>query len=695
MSEPQKQDKPKQEKKQKQPKQVKQPMKAKAEFIDERAKLWEDLKKKMEERIQDKKGKPIKITLPDNSVKEGQSYITTPYDIAKSISQGLANASIVAKVDGQLWDMGRPLEQDCTLELLKWDSEEAREVFWHSSSHILGEALEQVFGILLCKGPPLKDGGFYYEGYLQDGAISDKQFSEIEKVVKDIIKQKQPFERLEVSKDDVLELFKYNKYKCEILKEKVPDNAYCTVYRCGELIDPCKGPHIMHTGKVGGFKVTKNSSSYWKADANNDVLQRVYGIAFPDRKQLKEWEHLQEEAKKRDHRVIGVKQELWMMHKYCPGMVFLLPHGNRIFLALQELARKEYRKRGFHEVQTPNLYNVDLWKTSGHYENYKENMFIQKLDDEEHGLKPMNCPAHCLIFKNRPRSYRELPLRIADFGVLHRNELKGALTGMTRVRRFQQDDAHIFCREDQIESEIAGALEFMKYIYDIFGFTFNLRLSTRPEKFLGTVEVWDRAEKALENALNKFGMPWEFNKGDGAFYGPKIDITLLDALKREHQCATIQLDFNLPERFELEYQNEDIEGQRLSRPVMIHRAIYGSFERFLAILTEHYAGKWPFWLSPRQIIVIPISEKFDEYAKQVHSIFHSEGFYCDLDLSDGNIKKKVRNAQLAQYNYMLVVGQREQDAKTVNIRDRAEAVIGEKKIEEALAFFNQLKKEYK
>jgi threonyl-tRNA synthetase len=666
------------------------------QYFKYRLQKFEELKEKRRQEIGDKLGKEISITLLDGNVKQGKAYETTPYDIAQQV--GLAQNAVVAKVNGALWDLGRVLEEDCQLEFLRFDAKEAQEVFWHSSSHVMGEALEKVYECLLCKGPPMEEGGFYYEAYMNDKQVLEADYAKINQTVNKIVKEKQQFERLVISKEEALDMFKHNTFKVEMLAEKVPENGTCTVYRCGDLIDPCKGPHLIHTGRVQAFQVTKNSSSYWRANSERESLQRVYAISFPDKKQLKEWLHFQEEAKKRDHRKVGKDQELWFFHPVSPGCVFMLPHGTRIFNTLIELTRNEYRKRGFSEVQTPTIYHTDLWKTSGHWDKYSDNMFSLEIDKCIHALKPMNCPAHCLMFKYRNRSYRELPIRFADFGVLHRNELKGALTGMTRVRRFQQDDAHIFCRQDQIGQEIKGALEFMAHMYSIFGFTFKLSLSTRPKLYLGEVEQWNKAEQQLEQALNEFGHPWTIAPEDGAFYGPKIDILVTDALRREHQCATIQLDFQLPIRFELEYADESSGSSTgsVTRPVIIHRAIYGSFERFLAIVTEHYGGKWPFWLSPRQAIVLPVSPKVNEYAEKVREELWLQGYYVDSDLSDDKIAKKVRNAQLAQYNYMLVVGAKEVENNSVNIRIRdEEKEQGTKTIPELIEMFNGLKTNFK
>jgi len=656
-------------------------------YIEDRLKLWDKLKINYDNELANKVLEPITVTLPDGKTVEAKAWRSTPYEVAKGISQGLADNTIIAKVNGELWDLDRPLEVDSTLQLLKIDNEEAQQVFWHSSAHILGEAMERIYGGCLCYGPPI-DGGFYYDMFIDSKGVSNFDYPVMESVVKNIIKAKQPFERLEVNKEDLLEMFKYNEFKVRILNEKVK-TPKTTIYRCGPLIDLCRGPHIRHTGKVKAFKVVKNSSTYWEGDCKAESLQRVYGISFLDNKQMKEWEKFQEEAAKRDHRKIGREQELFFFHELSPGSCFFQPKGAHIYNTLIEFIKHEYRNRGFSEVVSPNIYNIKLWQTSGHWAHYAENMFSFDVEKETYALKPMNCPGHCLIFDHRNRSWRELPLRMADFGVLHRNELSGALTGLTRVRRFQQDDAHIFCTSDQIGQEIINALDFLRHVYTVFGFTFQLRLSTRPDKFLGELDMWEHAEKQLADSLNSFGESWTLNPGDGAFYGPKIDITISDALKRQHQCATIQLDFQLPIRFNLNYISETGEKKR---PVIIHRAIFGSVERMIAILTESYAGKWPFWLSPRQVILIPVGPQFDEYAEKVKKEIYEAGFMCDVDIDHGDtLNKKIRNAQLAQYNFILVVGDKEKNANTVNIRTRDNNVHGEFSIEETIQRLQKLK----
>ncbi|XP_035706901.1 threonine--tRNA ligase 1, cytoplasmic isoform X2 [Folsomia candida] len=660
------------------------------EFIQHRIKLWDKFKEEYKQGLAAKTPEKIGVTLPDGKEVEGQSWRTTPYEIAQGISPGLADAAVISKVDGELWDLDRPLEASCKLQLLKFDDEEAQAVFWHSSAHILGEAMEKIYGGCLCYGPPIQDG-FYYDMYIENDQVSNQDFGALETSIKSIVKEKQPFERLELTKEQLLEMFGYNLFKVRILNEKV-DTPTTTVYRCGPLIDLCRGPHVRHTGKVKALALTKNSATYWEGKSDAESLQRIYGISFPDPKQLKEWKIIQEEAAKRDHRKLGKEQELFFFHELSPGSCFFLPKGAHIYNELITLIKGEYRKRGFNEVVSPNIYNSKLWQTSGHWQHYAENMFAIEIEKETFALKPMNCPGHCLMFSHRPRSWRELPLRLADFGVLHRNELSGALSGLTRVRRFQQDDAHIFCLPDQIGQEIDGALDFLNHIYGIFGFTFDLKLSTRPEKYLGDIEIWNQAEKSLADSLNRFceksSRKWSENPGDGAFYGPKIDITIQDALRRNHQCATIQLDFQLPIRFDLNYIADD--GGK-HKPVIIHRAILGSVERMVAILTESCAGKWPFWLSPRQVCVVPVGPAVNDYAAEIHKKFFDAGFQSEVDLDQGDtLNKKIRNAQLAQFNFILVLGEREKAAGTVNVRTRDNKVLGEQSVPDLIARFKEL-----
>ncbi|KAJ3176335.1 threonyl-tRNA synthetase [Geranomyces variabilis] len=639
------------------------------EYVQWRIEMFEKLKKQADEAVTSKAKDQtaITVTLQNGAEVPAIAWQTTPIEIAKGLSKSLAERAVIAKVDGQLWDLTRPLETSCSLQILDFDNEEGQKVYWHSSAHVLGEACELHYGCHLCLGPPLDDG-FYYEMGM-DTPVLGTDYPVLETLAKKAIKEKQPFERLVMTKAQLLEMFKHNKYKQHFINTKVPDNTSTTVYRCGPLIDLCLGPHIPNTGKIKAFAVTKNSASYFLGDANNDSLQRVYGVSFPDNEQMKKHMQFLAEAAKRDHRRIGKEQELFFFDEMSPGSSFFLPNGAKIYNSLIDLQRKEYRKRGFSEVITPNMYNTKLWETSGHWQNYSEDMFVLDIEKEKWALKPMNCPGHCVMFRHRDRSYRELPLRFADFGVLHRNEASGALSGLTRVRRFQQDDAHIFCALGQLSDEMDSALEFFRHIYGIFGFDFTLKLSTRPEKFLGEIADWDKAEDILTKALDKFGARWELNPGDGAFYGPKIDVIISDALRRKHQCATIQLDFQLPQRFELQYRTKEMTYER---PVMIHRAILGSVERMIAIMIEHFAGKWPFWISPRQIIIVPVASKYNDYAEEVRQILFDNGLNVEADLSDLTLNKKIRNSEVALWNFTFVVGEKEQEARTVNCRNNRE-----------------------
>lgn len=492
-----------------------------------------------------------------------------------------------------------------------------------------------------------------------------------------------------MTKEQALQLFDYNPFKCEIINDKVQDNEMCTAYRCGDLIDLCKGPHLPNTSFIKCMQLLKTSSSYWKNNSDKATLQRIYGISFTSEKEQKKWNILQQELAERDHRTIGKKMNLFFFNKQSCGSAFFLPKGMKVYNALVDHIKQCYLRRGFEEVLTPNIYNKNLWEISGHWEHYRENMFCFSCDKTEYALKPMNCPAHCLLFQSQSRSASELPIRYAEFGALHRNELSGALTGLTRVRRFQQDDAHIFLRVDQIEEEIKKCLNFMSEVYSKFGFNFTLELSTRPEKdYMGSLEIWDNAENIMKQALIAFcGDAWKLNAGDGAFYGPKIDVHIKDAIGREHQCATIQLDFNLPERFKLEYNDKG----EMKRPVIIHRAIYGSIERFMGIIIEHFKGDLPFWISPNQCKVLTIGQEqeVNEHAGNILMMLKTNGFNCESDLSDHTIQKKIKQAQLDKFHYMIIIGNKEQETLKVNIRSRSK-VIGNYNGEEMVEYFNKL-----
>mmetsp|Transcript_9084 Transcript_9084/g.26054 ORF Transcript_9084/g.26054 Transcript_9084/m.26054 type:complete len:718 (+) Transcript_9084:353-2506(+) len=651
-------------------------------YYQKRVELFESYLERESSKLEAAKAaaEPIKIIMPDGAERAGIKLVTTPFDVAKEISSGLAKKCVVAKVDGSTWDMARPLEGDCALQLLTFDDSEGKETFWHSSAHVLGEALELEFGVDLTIGPPIEEG-FYYDCSMGDATLTDSDLTRVEKRVSNAIKEKQRFQRVVVSRDEALEMFQENKFKIEII-QGLPADATISVYRVGPMVDLCSGPHVPDTSILKAVALTSCSRAFWRADTSKDALQRVYAITFPDNKQLKDYQHRIAEAKKRDHRLLGQQYNLFFFHPLSPGSCFFQPLGARIYNSLVNYIKEKYWEYEYDEVMTPNMYNFDLWKTSGHADHYKENMFSIDIEKQEFGLKPMNCPGHCLMFNSRVRSYRELPLRMADFGVLHRNEYSGALHGLTRVRRFQQDDAHIFCRPDQVMQEVSGFLQMLNEAYGVFGLDYELALSTRPEAYMGELEVWNKAEAALTEALNSTGREWKENPEDGAFYGPKIDITVLDALKRRFQCATVQLDFQLPIRFDLSYMTE--ETGVTARPVIVHRAILGSVERMFAILTEHYAGKWPLWLSPRQVMVVPISEASYAYAEEVKKEVRKGGFFVEADCSDRKMQKKVREAQLDQFNYILVVGAEEATARTVNVRTRDNVVHGQQALADLL-----------
>nr|XP_006811408.1 PREDICTED: threonine--tRNA ligase, cytoplasmic-like [Saccoglossus kowalevskii] len=601
------------------------------DYIQSRIEMFEKLKSEYNDEISAKEKTPIKVTLPDGKEVDAQAWLTTPYMVAQGISQGLADNTVIGKVNGVLWDLDRPLEENCSLQLLKFDDDEGQQVFWHSSAHMLGEAMERHYGGCLCYGPPIETG-FFYDMYLEGRQVSSNDFPNLMQVVKKIQKDKQPFERLEMKKEDLLKMFEYNQFKVRILNEKVTTPT-TTVYRCGPLIDLCRGPHVRHTGKVKALEVVKNSATYWEGKADAESLQRIYGISFPDTKQLKEWKHFQEEAAKRDHRKIGRDQELYFFHELSPGSCFFHPKGAHIYNTLINYIKVSQNLCILINYFTSTVLNQSHVSCVCSFSPLRVTV-----------MKCSHFFQSCsLIFDTRPRSWRELPYRMADFGVLHRNELSGALTGLVRVRRFQQDDAHIFCMSEQIVDEMKGCLNFLKSVYDTFGFTFTLVLSTRPEKFLGEISVWDNAEK---NQI--LVVYWQ------------IQFTTHDGTEK--------------------------------RPVIIHRAILGSVERMIAILTESYGGKWPFWLSPRQAMVVPVGPTVHDFAEEVKDEIYKAGFLCDVDVDPGDtMNKKIRNAQLAQYNFILVVGEKEKTNKTVNVRTRDNKVHGEHSVSAIIDRFHHLR----
>lgn len=662
--------------------------------------------------LEEKEKKEIKVKIDGVEV-AAVAWQTTPGELLGKDEEAASNPVVCASVMDMTkegapvqWDLMRVLEPSCDGHELRWvrfNEEDGKHVLWHSSAHILGGALEHRYHCMLNVGPAT-ESDFYYDVKMPKAemVVAAGDFKGLAHQCEKAARERKPFERVDLTVAEAKEMFAYNPYKLAIIN-RIPETERITAYRCGNLVDLCRGPHVPNTGVAKVFDVTSASSVYLDGKADSDVLQRVHGLAFPSKAQLKEWEAMLAEAQRRDHRKLGQEQELFFFHPYSPGSCFFLPRGYRVYQKLCDFMRAQYYGRGYDEVMAPNIFMSKLWEISGHWQHYQENMFTFKVagDDDPNAmwaLKPMNCPGHCLMFKHRARSYRELPIRFAEFGVLHRNEISGALHGLTRVRRFVQDDSHIFCRPDQIEREVAGVLDLIKFTYSIFGFDFRLELSTRPDHFMGDPALWDRAESSLKTVLDETGLPWKLNPGDGAFYGPKIDIHIRDALQRYYQCATIQLDFQLPIRFDLQYMTsaEGDSEAKYERPVMIHRAVFGSIERFFAILLEHLGGKWPFWLSPRQCIVIPLSEKQLEYARSVRDQIHDAHIYVDIDETDRTLQKRIREAQIAQYNYILVVGNEEVESKTVNVRIRdSKDGLGKMEIPALIDMFHKLEKEYK
>ena len=609
----------------------------------------------------------IKIKLPDGSEREYEKGVSG-LEIAGSIGAGLAKAALAIEVDGEVKDLSYKLEKDADFKIFTFRDNEGKEIFRHSTAHILADAVTRLFPkAKLTIGPPIEDG-FYYD-FDKDTAFTESDLEKIEVMMKTIVDEDHAFQRLDnVKKDDATKKIKEtqpdNPYKLELINEL--GDAELSFYSHGKFIDLCKGPHIPRTGIVKAFKLTKMSGAYWRGDAKNKQLHRIYGVAFPEKKELKKYLHMLEEASKRDHRKLGKELDLISFQEESPGAVFYHPKGAVIYRELQEFIGQQYRRRGFSEVVTPLVYDKSLWETSGHWKHYKDDMFVFKVDGREVSLKPMNCPSHCLIYKTNTRSYKDLPLRIADFASLHRNELRGALGGMTRVRKFNQDDAHIFCRADQLEHEIDQAIDFANHVYNkTFDVKYSLELSTRPEKSLGTDEMWEKAETALKNALDKNKMEYKINPGDGAFYGPKIDLHMHDSLGRSWQLSTIQVDFNLPERFELAYEGSD--GKK-HRPVMIHRAVLGTLDRFMGIMIEHFAGKFPLWMSPIQVRLMTVAQKFEPYANELKEMFFDENIRVEVDNRAESIPKKVRQAQLDKVPIMLTIGEKEVNNKTVALR---------------------------
>jgi len=602
----------------------------------------------------------INITLPDGNIKRFDAP-PTGLDVAKSISEGLARNSVAVELNDTLVDLSTRISADARVRLITTKDAEALAIMRHSAAHVMAQAIQRLYkDARLTIGPVVEDG-FYYDIDMQP--VSEADFPRIEAEIEKIVKAKHPFERQLVSKSEAMDFYKNEKYKREMIAELA--DGTISFYKSGDFTDLCRGPHVPHTGFVRAVKLLKVSGAYWRADQNREQLQRIYGTAFFDKKELKEYLAFIEEAKKRNHRKIGEALDLFSFHDEAPGMPFFHPKGMVLWNTLLEYWREEHRRAGYVETKTPIMLNRSLWERSGHWENYRENMYTSVIDETEYAIKPMNCPGGMLLYSRRPHSYKELPIRAAEIGQVHRHELSGVLSGLFRVRTFHQDDAHIFMMPDQIEAEILGVLQLVERIYSTFGLGFHLELSTRPEKSIGTDEQWENATSGLRSALESYGKGYKVNPGDGAFYGPKIDVHIRDALNRTWQCGTVQLDMSQPERFDLSYVGADNEKHR---PVMIHRVIYGSIERFLGILIEHFAGKFPLWMSPVQVAVLAINDEMAPYANEISAFLQEAGLRTEVDSRTESLNRKIREAQLSQIPLILTIGAREKESGTFSIR---------------------------
>ena len=623
----------------------------------------------------------IKVQLPDNSTQEHPAGVR-PLDIAGQISEGLAKRAIGAKVNGELWDLKRPLESDCMLLLILDRDEDAALFYRHTFSHILAQAVKRLFGKHEAKlgiGPVIENG-FYYDFDIGARRFSEDDLEKIEEEMRKIIDEDLSIERFELPKNEAMKLMKEEgeTYKIELIQELEAEKV--SFYKQGDFVDLCRGPHAPSTGSVKHFKLVSVSGAYWRGDERNAMLQRIYGTAFAKKADLEAHLKMIEEAKKRDHRKLGPQLGLFgFSYDYAPGMGIYHPKGTVILNELMRFARELHEEYGYREINTPLVMNEALWHKSGHWDHYRDNMYFIEKDEQKYAIKPMNCPGHMLVYKADTVSYRDLPLKLFEFGRVHRYERSGVLHGLFRVRGFIQDDAHIFCTRDQMEEEIEQVIEFVNLTYAPFGFNYRAELSTRPEDFMGNIESWELATRALKNALQRSGLEHRISEGDGAFYGPKIDFHIRDSLGREWQCATIQLDFLMPERFELTYIDAE---NREVQPVMIHRAIYGSIDRFFGIIVEHFGGAFPTWLAPVQVKIIAIADRHAEYAWKVASTLKQKGLRVEVDDRQRSTNYKIREAQVEKIPYMLIVGDMEQSAGTVAVRLRNETDLGSTPLEE-------------
>lgn len=628
----------------------------------------------------------MKIKLPDGSIKSYEKSVSV-LDVTKDISEGLARVALGAVVNGKTMGMEEMINEDSDFKVVKFEDKEGKEIFWHTSSHLMAHAIQNLFPDAKFAIGPAIENGFYYDIDL-DHRFTPDDLVHIENEMKKLVKENLSVKKISISHKDAIEYFK-NKgqdYKVELI-EDLPDDEALSIYEMGDFADLCKGPHLSSIKAIKAFKLLSIAGAYWRGDENRKMLQRIYGISFEKKSQLDEYLQRLEEAEKRDHRKIGKEMDLFSMHEEGPGFPFFHPNGMILRSELESWWRNILIKNGYGEIKTPIILNEELWHKSGHWDHYKENMYFTKIDDKDYAIKPMNCPGSTIIYANSMHSYRDLPIRLSEFGQVHRHELSGALHGLFRVRTFTQDDAHVYCLPSQVEDEVFKIIDLADLLYSTFGFKYNVELSTRPEDFMGDIETWNVAEEKLKAALKKRNIPYTINEGDGAFYGPKIDYHLEDAIGRTWQCGTIQLDFQMPQNFDLTYVNED--GQK-ARPVMLHRALFGSMERFMGILIEHFAGKFPLWLAPVQVKVMPISNKFNDYAEKVSKKLEESGIRVRFDSRAEKIGYKIRQAQLEKVNYMVIVGEKEVETGKISIRKRNGEELKDQDLDK---FIEDLKKE--
>ena len=628
------------------------------------------------------------IKYPDGSQKEYQSGVKVS-EITGDISQGLLRQSLGAVVNGEILGLDDKVYEDSDFKVVKFEDKEGKQIFWHTASHIMAYAIQELYPDTKFAIGPSTETGFYYDLDLEHRFV-EEDFKAIEDKMKEIAKKDLPVERIEISREEALAYFKEKNqdYKVELIND-LPEDEKITMYKIGDFTDLCKGPHLLSTKKIKAIKLLSIAGAYWRGDSDNKMLQRIYGIAFEKQSQLDEYIERREEAEKRDHRKLGKELDLFSMHEEGPGFPFFHPNGMILRNTLLDWWRGVLNENGYGEILTPIILNEALWHRSGHWDHYKDNMYFTKIDDGDYAVKPMNCPGSILVYNSNNHSYRDLPIRLAEYGVVHRHELSGALHGLFRVRTFTQDDAHVYCLFSQVKDEVFKMIDLADYLYSTFGFKYSIELSTRPDDYMGDLDAWNLAEKNLKEALEEKNLPYTINEGDGAFYGPKIDFHLEDAIGRTWQCGTIQLDFQLPENFDLTYVDENGERQR---PVMLHRALLGSVERFMGILIEHFAGKFPLWLSPVQVEVIPVSDKFKDYAQNLADKLHAEGLRVHLDGRTEKVGYKIREAQVKKINYMLVIGEKEETSGKISVRKRSGEEVQDVDVDEFIA---SLKEEIK